>query len=75
MMNKEQLQLDKIKHAVALLPHHERVEVALLLQQIQAVLHSASNDTVAAATLTLFGAITWAAKEDAALMASSGGTH
>lgn len=74
-MNREKLLLDKIRNEVALLPYAERVEVAKLLQQIQAVLHSASNATVAAATLTLFGAITWAAKEDAALMASSGGTH
>lgn len=74
-MNREKLQLDKIRNEVALLPLEERVEVALLLQRIQAVLHSASSDTVAAATLTLFGAITWAAKEDAAFMSSSGGTH
>ena len=70
-MIRETLHLEAIKLQVAALPLEHRAEVAKLLSQIQAVLKTASNGTVASAAVALFSAISISAQAEAARMASS----
>lgn len=64
-MNDAERHLEIIKSHIAVLPPEQRVEVAKLLQQIQAVIKSTSDTTVASATIMLFSAIADASRANA----------
>lgn len=61
-MNDATRYLEIISAHVGMLPQEQRTEVAKLLQQIQALIRTASDVTVASATVTLFCAIADAAR-------------
>lgn len=74
-MNHDTLHLELIKFQIAALPQEQRLEVAKLLAQIQELIKSASDTTVASATVALFGAIANASWRSAQQMPTDGGTH
>lgn len=75
MMNRAKLHMERTRARIAMLPFEQRTEVAKMLKEIQDVISSASNETVASATIELFGAIAFASQVDAEQMTNSGSTH